>query len=100
MCVSYGREEEEEEEEEDPGGGKAGIAAIGGGQDEREAEVITEREPLVAPGACVQIRPSSATPPPRLPVQSTRFHLSWNTAPGGYRWISARRYPGTLRPTR
>lgn len=25
------------------------------GQNEREAEVITEREPLVAPGACVQI---------------------------------------------
>lgn len=27
----------------------------GEGQNEREAEVITEREPLVAPGACVQI---------------------------------------------
>lgn len=52
----------------------------------KEAEVITEREPLVAPGACVQIDHS---PPPPLPsftsrVQSSRFHLSWNTAPGGY----------------
>jgi len=28
---------------------------VRGGQNEREAEVITEREPLVAPGACVQI---------------------------------------------
>lgn len=32
-------------------GGEGG----GEGQNEREAEVITEREPLVAPGACVQI---------------------------------------------
>lgn len=41
MYVSYGRE------------GDPGVAR--GEQNEREAEVITEREPLVAPGACVQI---------------------------------------------
>lgn len=57
--VSYGREEGRSKGVVSPG------IVIGGGQDERGAEVITEREPLVAPGACVQIRPS---PLPLVPL--------------------------------
>lgn len=36
-------------------------------EEEKERKVITEREPLVAPGACVQLHP---------PVKSCQFHLS------------------------
>lgn len=47
VYVSYGRGGNPEGRGEGVQGGE--------GQNEREAEVITEREPLVAPGACVQI---------------------------------------------
>lgn len=60
VCVSYE--------------GRSGEGARGQGEEGKERKVITEREPPVAPGACVQ--------PDHPPVKSCQFHLSWNTAPG------------------